>query len=319
MVRVLALAAAAFAALSPALAARYETAKVELRDITGEVRITTTATDQTEVKITQQGKTTRIVDVRLVDGVLVLTGERWKEDDDRNCCDNRITRNESLAMNRATEMAQANIEGLRKGFFADWPLIEISMPRKGDASFVDARILLSMQQLDGALNLDACYVYGETATLGSAVIGVVHGSRLAIGNVKSLLELDLSGRAEVRAENAAMTDIDIAGPGVVTMGAVDGMMDVSIAGSGRVLSSRLDGPLTARIAGSGVVGVQSGVAERLKATIDGSGGVYFEGVAVQPDLRLYGSAMVRMDSIKGRLTRSGGGQVYIGDKLVEKK
>jgi hypothetical protein len=316
MVRVLALAAAAFAALSPAYAARFETSKVELRDVTGEVRITTTTGDQTEVKITQQGKSTRIVDVRLVDGVLVLSGERWKEDDDRNCCDNRITRNESLAMNRAAEM---NADGLRKGFFSDWPLIEIAMPRKGDATFVDARILLSMQQLDGALNLDACYVYGETATLGSAVIGVVHGSRLAIGNVKSLLELDLSGRAEVRAENAAMTDIDIAGPGVVTMGAVDGMMDVSIAGSGRVLSSRLEGPLTARIAGSGVVSVQSGVAERLKATIDGSGGVYFDGVAVQPDLRLYGSAVVRMDAIKGRLTRSGGGQVYIADKLVEKK
>ena len=316
MVRVLALAAAAFAALSPAFAARFETARVELRDVTGEVRITTTAGEETEVKITQQGKTTRIVDVRLVDGVLVLSGERWKEDEDRNCCDNRITRNESLAMNRAAEL---NADTLRKGFFADWPLIEISMPRKGDATFIDARILLSMQQLDGALNLDACYVYGDTASLGSAVIGVVHGSRLAIGNVKSLLELDLSGRAEVRAENAAMTDIDIAGPGVVTMGAVDGMMDVSIAGSGRVLASRLDGPLTARIAGSGAVAVQSGVAERLKATIDGSGGVYFEGVAVQPDLRLYGSAIVRMDSIKGRLTRAGGGQVYIADKLVEKK
>ena len=117
MVRVLALAAAAFAALSPAFAARFETARVELRDVTGEVRITTTAGEETEVKITQQGKTTPIVDVRLVDGVLVLSGERWKEDEDRNCCDNRITRNESLAMNRASIGAMS-----LAGSLTGWPV-----------------------------------------------------------------------------------------------------------------------------------------------------------------------------------------------------
>lgn len=308
------IAAAAIAAVSPANAARYETSKILLRDITGEVRIVTTANEAVDVTITQ-GKTTRTVEARVIDGVLVLSGERWKDDETRNCCDGRITRTESLAMTRARPI---DSEGLRKGFFADWPVIEIAMPRKGEASFVDARILLSMQPLDGALNLDACYVYGETGSLGAATIGVIDGSRLAIGDVKSMLELDVSGRADVRAENAAMADIDIAGPGTVAMGQIDGMLDVSIAGSGRVLASRIDGPLTVRIAGSGQVGVQSGRADRLKATIDGSGGVYLEGAAVQPDLRLYGSAVVRIDQLSGRLTRAGGGEVYVGGKKIER-
>ena len=307
---------AAFAGAAGASAAQFTASKVSFEDVTADVRITTTGGDAVDVVI-RQGKTYHPVSVKLVDGEVVIAGERWREDDGRDCCRDRIRRVENLQRDRVAAVGKP--ESDRKAFFEDYPVIEVSLPRKNDVTFTDARILLAMQTIEGRLTLQGCYVYGETADLGQATIGLVSGSRLAIGNVKSLLELDLSGRAEVRAENAAMTDIDIAGPGVVTMGAVDGMMDVSIAGSGRVLASRLDGPLTARIAGSGAVAVQSGVAERLKATIDGSGGVYFEGVAVQPDLRLYGSAIVRMDSIKGRLTRAGGGQVYIADKLVEKK
>jgi len=312
--RLMLIAAVALAAASPANAARYETSRLKLIDITGEVRIVTTASETVDVTITQ-GKKTTPIEARMVEGVLVLSGARWKEDETRNCCDTRITRTESLAMKRAVEPVDS--DALRRGFFADWPVIEIAMPRKGDVAFVDARILLSMQPLDGALELDACYVYGETGSLGAATIGIVDGSRLAIGDVKSMLELDISGRADVRAENAAMADIDIAGPGTVAMGQVDGMLDVSIAGSGRVLASRIDGPLTARIAGSGQVGVQSGRADRLKATIDGSGGVYLEGVAVQPDLRLYGSSVVRMDAVSGRITRAGGGEVFVGGRKIE--
>ena len=103
------------------------------------------------------------------------------------------------------------------------------------------------------------------------------------------------------------------------VGSLDGMMDVSIAGSGTVRATRLEGPLTARIAGSGAVAVQGGRAEKLKATIDGSGGVFFEGAVVGPDLRLSGSPEIRMRSVTGRISHAGGGEVYVNDKLVEKK
>ncbi len=114
-----------------------------------------------------------------------------------------------------------------------------------------------------------------------------------------------------------MVDIDIAGPGDVLLGDVDGMLDVSIAGSGLVRSTRLDGPLTVRIAGSGAVVVKAGSADRLRATIDGSGGVYFGGEVTQPELRLFGSSEVKMHSVNGRMIRHGGGTVYVDGKRVD--
>lgn len=113
-----------------------------------------------------------------------------------------------------------------------------------------------------------------------------------------------------------MADIDIAGPGTATIGAVDGMADISIAGSGVARTGRIDGPLTVRIAGSGVAIAQGGRADEMTVTIDGSGEAVLEGVAVNPELRLYGSSIVRLGSVEGRITRHGMGEVYVGDRLV---
>jgi hypothetical protein len=308
---ILAVLAAAFGA-SEADAARYTASKVHFQDITGEVIVTTTGGEDVDVTI-RQGKINRPVSVNLVNGELVIAGERWVEEETKDCCENRITRTENLRRTRGTEPLRPD-----DSFFADYPVIEISVPRKNDVSFTDARIKLTMGALDGRLMLDACYVDGETGALGQATIGVISGSRLAIGDVKSMLELDVSGRAAVTGGSAAMVDIDIAGPGDVMIGSVDGMLDVSIAGSGHVRTGSLDGPLDVRIAGSGAVAVQGGKADKLTATIDGSGGLIMEGAAVSPTLRLYGSPVVRFGSVMGRITRHGAGEVYVGDRLVSK-
>ena len=296
-------------------AARYTASKVSFQDITGGVTITTTGGEDVEISV-RQGKIYHPVTVKEVDGVLVIAGERWRDDETRNCCDNRIRRTENLKRDRVAAIA-AGAED-RNAFLEEFPVIAISLPRKSDVSFVDARIKLAMGALDGRLMLDACYVYGETGDLGEATIGVISGSRLAIGNVKSMLEIDVSGKADVTGGSAAMADIDIAGPGDVMIGAVDGMLDVSIAGSGLARIARIDGPMTVRIAGSGSVAVQGGRADKLTATIDGSGGVFHEGTSVAPVLRLYGSPTVRLGGVEGRITRYGHGEVYIDGKLVSK-
>lgn len=297
-------------------AERFTASKVLFQDVTGEVKITTTGGEDVEVNI-RQGKTYRPVSATLVDGELVIAGERWREEEYRDCCNTRIRRTENLQRDRV-EAAGQTVED-KNSFFADYPVIEVSMPRKSDVTFADARVKLTMDSLDGRLILDACYVYGETGSLGQATIDVIAGSRLAIGDVKSMLELDVSGDAIVTGGAAAMADIDIAGPGDVTIGAVDGMLDVSIAGSGRTRASRIDGPMTVRIAGSGLVGVQGGKADKLIVTIDGSGGVFHEGSAGDAELRLYGSPVVRLGSVAGRIARHGHGELYVGDKLVEKR
>lgn len=309
---VIAATAAAFAAF-PAQAARYKAAKVSFQDITGAVTITTTGGEDVELKITQ-GKIYRPLSVTMDGDMLVIAGESSAEPDYRDCCNDRIRRTESLASDRAAGAPETSPDAL----FADYPVIEISVPRKNDVAFEDARIRLKMGALDGRLTLDACYVYGETETLGAATIGVISGSRLALGDVKSMLELDVSGDAEVFGGAAAMADIDIAGPGAVTIGAVDGMLDISIAGSGVARTGRVDGPMTVRIAGSGVAVAQGGRADKFIATIDGSGEAVLEGTAVNPELRLYGSPIVRFGNVEGRITRHGMGEVYVGEKLVAK-
>jgi len=308
------LATLAALAADPALAARYKAAKVSFQDITGAVTVTTTGGEDIELKITQ-GKVYRPLTVRMEGETLIIAGEANAEAEFRDCCNDRIRRTENLARDRAGTTAAPAPEAL----FADYPVIEISMPSRNDLSFDDARILLKMGALDGRLSLHACYVFGETESLGAATIEVIAGSRLALGDVKSMLELDVSGDASVFGGAAAMADIDIAGPGAVTLGAIDGMLDISIAGSGVARTGRVDGPMTVRIAGSGVAIAQGGRANKLTVTIDGSGEVVVEGTAVDPELRLYGSPVVRLGAVEGRVTRHGMGDVYVGGKLQARR
>ena len=303
-----------FGVAGEAAAAHFTASKVSFQDITGEVKIVTTTGEDIELTISQ-GDVYRSVSAKMEGDTLIVSGEKWRDFSNGDCCDRRIRRTENLARDRAA----APRELYDDEFFSDYPVIEISVPRKDDVSFTDARIKLSMEALDGRLTLDGCYVYGETSTLGQATLDIIAGSRLAIGDVKSMLELDVSGKAAVTSGGAAMADVDIAGPGDVMIGPVDGILDVSIAGSGRVRTGRLDGPLAVRIAGSGAVSVQGGRADKLVATVDGSGGILLEGTAVAPVLRMYGSPVFRFRSVDGRLTRYGHGDVYIDGKLIPEK
>lgn len=296
--------------VTPANAATYTAEKISFRDITGSVEIITTSGGDIDIEISQGSEYSQIL-IEEKNGALLVTGEKWRDDETLNCCDNRITRTHHPQKGRKLTTGEPVDEAL----FSAHPTIKVSLPFQSDVEFIDARIKLQMDRLDGALTLDACYVYGETSDLDEAVIGVVHGSRLVIGNVEAGLEIDVSGDADVRTGDASIVDVDIAGPGDVILGDIDGMLDVSIAGSGIVRTTRIDGPVTARIAGSGGLAIKDGVADRLKATIDGSGGVYFGGLARQPELRLSGSSEVRMKSTNGRVTHHGGGTVYVGDKV----
>lgn len=296
-----------------ASAARFEASKIELRDITGDVRIVTNAGAAVDVVI-RQGDIHRPIKVDLVDGVVVLSGERWKDDVDRDFRDHVITRTVSARSARRNRPK----ERYDDAFFARNPVIEITMPRKGDVTIYDARVRLAMDGIDGALDLDASYVFGETGDLGQAYVGLVDGSRLVSGNVAAKLEADLSGAAAYRVGDVAIADVDIAGNGEVTLGVVEGLLDVSIAGSGLTRVARAEGPVTARIAGSGLLAVQSGFADPLKAFIDGSGEVVFDGPVGTADVRLFGSSTVRLNALRGRLRHAGSGSVFVDGKLRSK-
>lgn len=312
-VLVLALAAVAVAAAAPANAEKFNANKILFNDITGSVEIAVGVGPAIDVAV-RQGRDYHKIDVSLQNGVVVLKGEPWKDDEPADCCNTRIRRTFDARQDRQPGTGPAVDEGL----FSAYPTIVVTLPAASNVSFVDARMKLKMATITGALNLDACYVHGEAGGAGEAVVGMLSGSRLVMGDVGAGLEVDLSGDADFRAGKSASVDVDIAGPGDVILGDVDGMLDVSIAGSGTVRNTRLEGPLTARIAGSGAVLVGAGRADKLRATIDGSGMVLVAGVAVDPDLRLAGSAQVRLGAIRGRINHQGSGEVYVADKLVPK-
>ncbi|MEM8935679.1 MAG: hypothetical protein AAGC77_04665 [Pseudomonadota bacterium] len=304
---------AVVASTSAALAARYEANEITFKDVTATIEIISMASaEDINVSITQ-GKTYRAIETAIVDGVLVLEGEPWRADEAHDCCDRLISRDVNLRADRQTQTAPAQ----DIAFFEDYPVIRVTTPLSTDVNFEDVRMQLDMDRIDGALNLDGCYVYGEASDVAEASIGILSGSRLIIGNVGAGLEVDISGDADFMAGQAASVDIDIAGPGDVILGVIDGMLDVSIAGSGSVRATGLDGPMTARIAGSGLAAVRSGRADRLRATMDGSGLVYFGGETRQPELRLSGSSEVRLQSVSGRIDHKGGGAVFVDGARIE--
>ncbi len=299
---------------SQAAAERFTADSIVFEDVTGAIEIVTASIDEIDITI-EQGKTYRQVTAVLdADGILRIKGEPWKEADGKDCCNDRIRRTYNARKDRTLSKNPT----LKEDFFTDYPTIKVTMPRDTNTSFIDARMTIAMDDISAALNLDACYVYGEIGDVDEAVVGMLSGSRLVLGDVAGMLEVDLSGDADLLTGAAAMADIDIAGAGDAILGTVDGMMDVSIAGSGLARAARLQGPLTVRIAGSGAVAVRSGQAKQLRATIDGSGALYFDGSAHQPDLRLFGSPEVRLGQVTGRMKHVGGGDVYVASELIEK-
>lgn len=307
-------AAASLLAAGPAAAERFEANQLVFTDILGTVEIVTNGGDEIDV-VVEQGKTYSRVSVGLdEEGRLIIAGEPRDEYAD-DCCNRLITRQANLRKDRTPN----NDKKPSDAFFAEHPTIKVTMPRERDVSFVDARMKIAMGDIVGALDLDSCYAYGEIGDVEEAAIDLTPGSRLVVGDIGAALELNVSGDADVLTGDAAMVDVDMAGAGDVVLGSVDGVLDVSIAGSGNVRATRLEGPLTARIAGSGAVAVQGGRAEQMKVTIDGSGGVFFDGAVIGPELRLRGSSEVRMGSMTGSMKHAGGGEVYVGDKRIEPK
>lgn len=308
----LALCVGAGASVSAAAAAVYDADRLSIRDVTADVRIVTVAGDEMEVDI-RQGTEFQTIKVAHDEEARTVTlqGEGWN-DPEGGCCDSRITREFDAAADRNRDPAEVRREAFKK-----YPVITISMPRDGFAEFDDVRMLINMDDLAGGVVMDACYAYGEIGNLEEAAIGIVDGSRLVVGDVGADLEIDLSGDADIRIGDAGAVDVDVSGAGEAVLSQVEGMLDISIAGSGLVRAARLEGPLTARIAGSGDVYVQDGRADPVKAIIQGSGSVVFEGAVAGTDLRLSRSARVNFGSVRGKINKVGSGEVFVGGKPVD--
>ena len=160
------------AAMTGAVGAEtFESNSISFRDITGSIEIKTTTGEEIDISISQGSKFSQVA-LTEKDGVVYVTGEKWREDEGVDCCDRKIRRDFNPRQGRTVTTGEPVDEGL----FADYPTITVSMPFKGDVEFIDARMKLQMERLDGRLALDACYVYGQTSDVDEAVIGIIDGS-----------------------------------------------------------------------------------------------------------------------------------------------
>ncbi len=298
-----------------AAAERFQSNALVLEDITGRVEIITNNGDEIDITVEQGKQYSQVKSVLGADGTLTVSGEAWDEPHHHNepCCNFRVNRTVNARRNRVLSQTSEPLDD----FFADYPTIKITMPRNADVTFKHGRLRITMDDLSGALRMNNCYAYGEVGDAEEAVIDLIDGSRLVVGDIGAGFELDTSGAVDVLVGNAAIADLDIAGQGDVVMGAVDGIFDVSIAGSGAVRAARVDAPAVVRIAGSGSVAIQSGRSDRLRTTIDGSGTVLFDGVIEDAELRLFGSSEVRLRSLSGSMKHYGDGDVYVDGEKVE--
>ncbi|MEL6790018.1 MAG: hypothetical protein AAFO78_05530 [Pseudomonadota bacterium] len=292
----------------------FGTDTISIQDFIGTVTVKTLSAQSTEDNIRveiKQGKTSHAVEVLDEKDRVVVRAAAGVERTVDNCCDARIRRSYNPRAGRTASQGPA----LDEAYFANYPTLIVTVPMKAKVSFIDARIKLTMEDFDGRLDLDACYVYGETGDVDEAVVGLLDGSRLIMGDVDGGIEIDVSGDGDLKVGTAAIADVDIAGPGDVVFDRVEGMLDISVAGSGVVRANWVEGPMTVRVAGSGGAAIRDGRADRLRAIIDGSGGILFNGLTVNPDLRLYGSSEVRLARVQGRVTHEGSGQLFVDGKL----
>ena len=302
----------------PATAQTFEAGTISIQDFTGHVEIKTATARQSDNSIRvdiRQGSTEHEVLTGMDGDVLVISGEPWKVEDEKNCCNYRINRTVNTRKDRTVTTGQPVDEDL----FKQYPTLTVTLPKKTDVIFIDTRMKLAMEDLDGKLDLHGCYVYGRTGNIDEAVVGLIDGSRLYMGDILSGIEVDISGDADLKLGTVSIADVDIAGPGDVVFDRVEGILDISIAGSGLVRSDWVEGPMTVRVAGSGGAAVKDGRIDKLRAIVDGSGGIMFNGVAKDPDLRLYGSSEVRLARIEGRVVHHGSGQLFVGGELRENR
>jgi hypothetical protein len=160
---------------------------------------------------------------------------------------------------------------------------------------------------------------------GGAVFGVIdRGAGVTLANAgcgdwvvasqSGPLRVSLAGSGDLRAGDAAATDIALSGSSDVVMRGAHGGLNVRVSGSGDVSAEAVEGPLHASITGSGDVKVRGGAVSEMKVVVAGSGDIRFGGVAQSLDATVAGSGDVSAARVTGLVVKhiAGSGDVTVG-------
>ncbi|MEO1039505.1 MAG: DUF2807 domain-containing protein [Pseudomonadota bacterium] len=257
-----------------------------------------------------------------------------------------------LSASRCGDFAAADVDGPARialsgstdvvlGDVAEAARIAIS--GSGDVELGSARSLDA--RISGSGDVAAGEIYGpvnashsgsgglRSGDAASAEVRISGSADIELGDLVGALDVRISGAGDVSAGDVGALSAQTSGSGGVQVRDVDGRVEFSASGRGGLEAGRIggldariggsadieagavDGPVTVSISGSGDVEIGGGRAEPFEVRLTSSGGVRFEGLAVNPQIQISGGGDVRVDAVEGApsVRRTGSGRFEIAD------
>lgn len=154
----------------------------------------------------------------------------------------------------------------------------------------------------------------EVERAGLVVLTVAGSGTFTIGDIDSDLTATLAGSGRIVAGDIARVNLEVSGSGVVSLGAIHEALEATLAGSGALEVASLDGPLDIEINGSARVAIAGGRAAPVNIAVAGSGDIRFDGVAVDPVIRMTGDGSIHFGAVEGQVDQrsTGSGRLTIG-------
>lgn len=140
--------------------------------------------------------------------------------------------------------------------------------------------------------------------------------RYAIGPVGGKLSLDLSGAAQVQADQAEALSIDLSGAGTVDVAHTSGPARIDISGHGKITIADAAIPaLSLDISGAGAFSIAHGQVGTASLNDSGVGAIRLDAVVGTASVDVSGAGTVHLAKLTGALHKdvSGIGTVTVGD------
>lgn len=179
-------------------------------------------------------------------------------------------------------------------YLEDYPVMTLTIPAGSSLTLDDAVTIASIGDLEGDIFIERGYVEAEIGDVENADIDVIGPGDVSVGHVRDTLNAGVGGSGDFEALSARTAALSVGGSGDVLVGSIRGATKINVGGSGDVEVGDVSGPLDASVAGSGDVSVGA-VAEGAQFSVAGSGDIEVESVNGPTAARISGSGGIEID------------------------
>lgn len=159
------------------------------------------------------------------------------------------------------------------------------------------KVIITMPSENGFRIKDAA-IDGIVGDIGGAALKLSSCGKLQVGNIAHALELESDGATNVQTGNIGeYARINIDGAASVKTGNIKGIADVKIDGVGSLNANSANG-VKLELDGTGSVKINGGKGP-FDVNLDGTGSLDYDGVAINPKVRIAGVGSVKVREIIG--------------------